>query len=70
MKESEWAESYDGDCCWGNYDDAHSHGITIGKHRAAKEIRALKIQIMDLLQNYEKQIRALLNEGANERENK
>ena len=27
---------WDGDCCYGNYDDAHLHGIALGRRRAAE----------------------------------
>lgn len=38
----EWLEGYDGDCCFGNYDDAHSHGIAIGEHRLAARVADLE----------------------------
>lgn len=35
-----WADGWGGECCYGNYDDAHNHGIAIGETRQAGIARA------------------------------
>lgn len=37
-----WDEEWDGDCCYGNYDDAHIHGIAIGTRQERERMRAMR----------------------------